>query len=144
MSVEQNVSVLELAANSDVLSEDRFREGLAVDADLGLMWTPGWFVKSKKVAVKKMVKVRRQIAQEKPIEKPAEKPAETASTTVPAAEDLTLSTKTTSQTIEVTTKTDANVSTTTTVTTTASSETIKTTTSICSEIFANCKGALSA
>ncbi len=114
VSVEQNVSVLELAANSDVLSEDRFREGLAIDADLGLMWTPGWFVKSKKVAVKKMVKVRRQIAQEKPVEAPTE----------PTVADLTLESKTTSQTVEVVTKTE--ISTSATTTTAIASETIKT------------------
>ncbi len=90
VSVEQNVSVLELAANSDVLSEDRFREGLAVDADLGLMWTPGWFVKSKKMAVKKMVKVQRAIAQEKPIEPVSET----------ATVDLALETEATSETVK--------------------------------------------
>ena len=128
VSVEQNVSVLELAANSDVLSEDRFREGLAVDADLGLMWTPGWFVKSKKVAVKKMVKVRREIAQEKPVEKPvvAPEPVPTASTE-PTFEDLTFDSKTTSQTVEVATKTETSISaTTTTETATTTSETVKT------------------
>ena len=94
VSVEQNVSVLELAANSDVLSEDRFREGLAVDADLGLMWTPGWFVKSKKVTVKKMVKVERAIAQEKPVEAP------TASVSETTIVDLALETESTSQTVK--------------------------------------------
>ncbi len=113
VSVEQNVSVLELAANSDVLSEDRFREGLAVDADLGLMWTPGWFVKSKKVAVKKMVKVQRAIAQEKPIEPVSET----------ATVDLALETEATSQTAEVATKVKLSVSPTITATT---SETVKT------------------
>ena len=111
VSVEQNVSVLELAANSDVLSEDRFREGLAVDADLGLMWTPGWFVKSKKVAVRKMVKVRREIAQEK-----------LAVTEEPPIINTSLETETTSATTVVATKTEVSVS--STVTTT--SQTIKT------------------
>ena len=111
VSVEQNVSVLELAANSDVLSEDRFREGLAIDADLGLMWTPGWFVKSKKVAVRKMVKVRRQIAQEK-----------LAVTEEPPIINTSLETETTSATTVVATKTEVSVS--STVTTT--SQTIKT------------------
>ena len=111
VSVEQNVSVLELAANSDVLSEDRFREGLAIDADLGLMWTPGWFVKSKKVAVRKMVKVRREIAQEK-----------LAIIEEPPIINTSLETETTSATTVVATKTEVSVS--STVTTT--SQTIKT------------------
>ncbi len=111
VSVEQNISVLELAANSDVLSEDRFREGLAVDADLGLMWTPGWFVKSKKVAVKKMVKVERAIAQEKSFE---------------------VSTETVSEPAVVATKTELGVSPTVTSTT---SETVKTETVMVEQTF---------
>jgi hypothetical protein len=43
VSVEQSVSALELASNSDVLSKDRFKEGNNLDFDIGMMWTPGWF-----------------------------------------------------------------------------------------------------
>lgn len=46
VAVEQSVSALELATNSDVLSEDRFKEGTNLDFDLGFMWTPGWFAKA--------------------------------------------------------------------------------------------------
>lgn len=43
VSVEQSVSALELASNSDILSSKRFKEGNLIDFDLGLMWTPAWF-----------------------------------------------------------------------------------------------------
>jgi hypothetical protein len=43
ISVEQSVSALELASNSDILSSKRFKEGNLVDFDLGVMWTPAWF-----------------------------------------------------------------------------------------------------
>jgi hypothetical protein len=46
VAVEQSVSALELATNSDVLSEDRFKEGTNLDFDIGFMWTPGWFAKT--------------------------------------------------------------------------------------------------
>lgn len=46
VAVEQSVSALELATNSDVLSDDRFKEGTKIDFDIGVMWTPGWFAKS--------------------------------------------------------------------------------------------------
>lgn len=43
VSVEQSVSALELASDSNVLSSKRFKEGQAVDFDLGFLWTPDWF-----------------------------------------------------------------------------------------------------
>lgn len=43
ISVQQTVTALELASDSNVLSEDRFKEGTAFDFDLGFMWTPSWF-----------------------------------------------------------------------------------------------------
>ena len=43
IAVEQSVSALELATNSNVLSEDRFKEGTTFDFDLGFMYTPDWF-----------------------------------------------------------------------------------------------------
>lgn len=43
VAVEQSVSALELATNSDLLSSKRFKEGNLVDFDLGVMWTPNWF-----------------------------------------------------------------------------------------------------
>ncbi len=43
ISVEQSVSALELASNSDILSSKRFKEGNLVDFDFGVMWTPAWF-----------------------------------------------------------------------------------------------------
>lgn len=46
IAVDQSVSALELATNSNVLSEDRFKEGTALDFDLGFMWTPSWFGKT--------------------------------------------------------------------------------------------------
>ena len=42
-SVAQSIPVLELAANSDVLSSKRFKEGLSIDLDLGVMYKPRWF-----------------------------------------------------------------------------------------------------
>lgn len=43
VSVEQSVSALELASNSDILSSKRFKEGNLIDFDIGLLWTPAWF-----------------------------------------------------------------------------------------------------
>lgn len=43
ISVEQSVSALELASNSDILSSKRFKEGNLVDFDIGVLWTPAWF-----------------------------------------------------------------------------------------------------
>ncbi len=43
VAVEQSVSALELASNSDILSKDRFKEGQLFDLDIGMMWTPAWF-----------------------------------------------------------------------------------------------------
>lgn len=45
-SVEQAVSALELASDSDILSSKRFKEGTNLDFDLGFMWSPHWFTKS--------------------------------------------------------------------------------------------------
>lgn len=39
----QSIPVLELAANSDVMSSKRFKEGLSIDFDLGVMYKPRWF-----------------------------------------------------------------------------------------------------
>ena len=55
VAVEQSVSALELATDSNVLSENRFKEGTAFDFDLGFMYTPDWFnvaVESKPVPPK--------------------------------------------------------------------------------------------
>lgn len=43
ISVEQSVSALELASDSNVLSSKRFKEGNLVDLDIGVLWTPNWF-----------------------------------------------------------------------------------------------------
>jgi len=42
-SVAQSVPALELAANSDVMSEERFKEGISIDLDIGVMYRPKWF-----------------------------------------------------------------------------------------------------
>lgn len=47
-SVEQAVSALELATNSNVLSSDRFKEGTNIDAEIGFIWTPE-FTKTVKI-----------------------------------------------------------------------------------------------
>lgn len=44
-SVEQAVSALELASDSNILSTNRFKEGTNIDFDLGFMWSPRWFSK---------------------------------------------------------------------------------------------------
>lgn len=60
VSVQQTVTALELANDSNVLSEDRFKEGTAFDFDLGFMWTPSWFGTKivKKVETKKTLAPR--------------------------------------------------------------------------------------
>lgn len=45
-SVEQAVSALELATNSNVLSQDRFKEGINTDLEIGFLWTPEFFQKT--------------------------------------------------------------------------------------------------
>lgn len=47
ISVEEIVPALELATNPNILSDKRFREGTALDFDLGFMWTPKWGGSSK-------------------------------------------------------------------------------------------------
>lgn len=51
-SVEQAVSALELATNSNVLSKDRFKEGTNIDVELGFLWAPEFtkIVKIEKTA----------------------------------------------------------------------------------------------
>lgn len=51
-SVEQAVSALELATNSNVLSSDRFKEGTNIDAEIGFIWTPEF---TKTVKIEKVV-----------------------------------------------------------------------------------------
>ena len=46
VALDQSITAIDLANNSNIFAEDRFKEGTAVDFDLGLMWTPGWFAKS--------------------------------------------------------------------------------------------------
>lgn len=60
VSVQQTVTALELANDSNVLSEDRFKEGTTFDFDLGFMWTPSWFGTKivKKVETKKTLAPR--------------------------------------------------------------------------------------
>jgi hypothetical protein len=51
-SVEQSVSALELATDSNVLSQDRFKEGITADLEIGFIWTPEF---SKKIITRKVV-----------------------------------------------------------------------------------------
>ena len=46
VALDQSITAIDLANNSNIFAEDRFKEGTAVDFDLGLMWTPSWFAKS--------------------------------------------------------------------------------------------------
>ncbi|MFZ3230386.1 MAG: hypothetical protein WA160_09285 [Pseudobdellovibrio sp.] len=46
-SVEQSVSALELASDSNILSASRFKEGINADFDLGFMWNPKWLTITK-------------------------------------------------------------------------------------------------
>ena len=65
-SVEQTVSALELATNSNVLSKERFKEGINVDGEVGFLWTPEF----KKTVVVKPAVINDEIKIEtKPIEK---------------------------------------------------------------------------
>lgn len=42
-SVSQSIPALELASNSNVMSEERFKEGISIDVDAGVMYRPRWF-----------------------------------------------------------------------------------------------------
>ncbi len=52
VAVEQSVSALELAADSNVLSTKRAKEGNNFDFDIGALWTPNWFNSGKTSEVK--------------------------------------------------------------------------------------------
>lgn len=43
VSVEEIVPAFELATDSNVLSDKRFKEGTAADFDIGFKWRPNWF-----------------------------------------------------------------------------------------------------
>lgn len=43
VALDQSITAIDLANNSNLFAEDRFKEGTAVDFDLGVMWTPDWF-----------------------------------------------------------------------------------------------------
>jgi hypothetical protein len=43
VSVEEIVPAFELATDSNVLSDKRFKEGTAADFDIGFKWKPDWF-----------------------------------------------------------------------------------------------------
>ncbi|MEQ1723106.1 MAG: hypothetical protein ABL930_08005 [Pseudobdellovibrio sp.] len=43
ISVEEIVPAFELATDSNVLSDKRFKEGTAIDFDIGFKWKPDWF-----------------------------------------------------------------------------------------------------
>jgi len=68
ISADENLPVLELAANSNVLSASRMKEGIAGDLDIGLLYSPDWFVKKRKPAkqAKKVKPQQRSIAQAAP------------------------------------------------------------------------------
>jgi hypothetical protein len=55
-SVEQTLSALELATNSNVLSQDRFKEGINFDGEIGFLWNPEFSQKkiTRKVEPKKI------------------------------------------------------------------------------------------
>lgn len=65
VSADENLPVLELAANSNVLSASRMKEGIAGDLDIGFLYSPDWFVKKRKPAkqAKKNKQQQRMIAQ---------------------------------------------------------------------------------
>lgn len=42
-AASQSIPVVELASNSDIMSSKRFKEGLNIDLDLGVMYKPRWF-----------------------------------------------------------------------------------------------------
>ncbi len=84
-AIDQSVSFLELAADSNLLSTKRFKEGSSIDLNLGFMWTPDWFNKSilkteakteeKKVEEKKPAEDNRTIQSEEPSSEAASGPA---------------------------------------------------------------------
>jgi len=65
ISADENLPVLELAANSNVLSASRMKEGITGDLDIGFLYSPDWFVKKRKPAkqAKKNKQQQRSIAQ---------------------------------------------------------------------------------
>ncbi len=57
VSIDQSFSALEIAEDSNILSTKRFKEGTAIDFDLGMMWTPNWFGQRPGPTVTKVVEV---------------------------------------------------------------------------------------
>lgn len=43
VALDQSITAIDLANDSNIFAQDRFKEGTAVDFDLGVMWTPSWF-----------------------------------------------------------------------------------------------------
>lgn len=43
VALDQSITAIDLANDSNIFAQDRFREGTAVDFDLGVLWTPDWF-----------------------------------------------------------------------------------------------------
>lgn len=107
-SVEQAVSALELATNSNVLSKERLKDGINVDAEIGFLWQPE-FKKTVSAAATKPVdemKIEMKPAVAPALEKPADATTEaprdpqsesdtaiTADAAVPASADTTVADK---------------------------------------------------
>jgi len=68
-SVEQSVSALDLATNSNILSQDRFNEGINADLEIGFLWTPPFL---KSTVVEKKPVLEKPVTEKKSETTPAE------------------------------------------------------------------------
>ncbi len=93
VSVEQSVSALELASDSNILSLKRAKEGNLIDFDLGFLWTPNWFgrtsVKEEQPVGLKVESKLPPASNEKKVEK--REPQSEIAQSEDASGDLTLS-----------------------------------------------------
>jgi len=106
VSVDENLPVLELAANSNVLSEDRMKEGITADIDVGFLYTPGWFIKKMKRKSQQVSRNKKNIAKKRaiassaqpaqPVELTAEATSASGTTTVVDTAATTILTQSTS------------------------------------------------
>ncbi len=73
-SVEQTVSAVELAADSNVVSKDRLKDGINVDAEIGFLWKPEF----KKSASTEKIKPSDEVKPEAPRDPQSETVVEAA------------------------------------------------------------------
>lgn len=118
LEIEERLIAVDLATNSDIVSKDRAKEGVAFDFDVGFLYNPPWFTKIKKrralaseqteIVVSRKVKVNRNIAQEQPATVSTNTSQENENNNVQKVEDNVELTTTLSELVSPTAEAAAN------------------------------------